>query len=46
MQNTSPPGPKRPWVTWTVICKGPGASEGRGFEKDVRVILVSSLGFL
>lgn len=46
MQNTSPPGPKRPWVMWTVICKGPGASEGRGFEKDVRVILVSSLGFL
>ena len=46
MQNTSPPGPKRPWITGTVVCKGRGASEGRGFEKDVWFILVSSLGFL
>lgn len=46
MQNISQPGPKRPWVTGTVPCKGLGASEGRGFEKDVWFILVSSLEFL
>lgn len=41
-----PASPKRPWVSGTVTWKGPGASEGRGFEKDVQFILIPSLEFL